>query len=98
MTPIKSSLAKTAKQLLGFRNTADLGLRGATQNSREIPVQTFEVRYLVIGGGGAGGRGIGGGGGAGGYRTSYGTSGGGASEETALTVNIESLFPRNTRW
>ena len=35
MAPIKSSLAKTAKQLLGLRNTADLGLRGATQSIRE---------------------------------------------------------------
>ena len=34
MAPIKSSLAKTAKQLLGLRNTADLGLRGATQRSK----------------------------------------------------------------
>ena len=37
MAPIKSSLAKTAKQLLGLRNTADLGLRGATQRSRFVP-------------------------------------------------------------
>ena len=36
MAPIKSSLAKSAKQLLGFFNTADLGLRGATQISRHI--------------------------------------------------------------
>ena len=36
MAPIKSSLAKSAKQLLGFFNTADLGLRGATQNTRKI--------------------------------------------------------------
>jgi len=34
MAPFKSSLAKTAKQLLGLRSTADLGLRGATQNTR----------------------------------------------------------------
>ena len=34
MAPFKSSLAKTAKQLLGLRNTADLGLRGATQSTR----------------------------------------------------------------
>ena len=37
MAPIKSSLAKSAKQLLGFFNTADLGLRGATQISRMPP-------------------------------------------------------------
>ena len=36
MAPFKSSLAKTAKQLLGLRNTADLGLRGATQRTRFI--------------------------------------------------------------
>ena len=34
MAPIKSSLAKSAKQLLGLFNTADLGLRGATQSTR----------------------------------------------------------------
>ena len=34
MAPIKSSLAKSAKQLLGLRNTDDLGLRGAAQKSR----------------------------------------------------------------
>ena len=37
MAPIKSSLAKSAKQLLGLRNTADLGLRGATQTQRTPP-------------------------------------------------------------
>ena len=36
MSPIKSSLAKSAKQLIGLFNTADLGLRGATQNTRQI--------------------------------------------------------------
>ena len=36
MAPFKSSLAKTAKQLLGFRNTADLGLRGAAQSTRYV--------------------------------------------------------------
>tara|TARA_B100000035_G_scaffold214855_1_gene184112 strand:+ start:130 stop:1227 length:1098 start_codon:yes stop_codon:yes gene_type:complete len=36
MAPLKSSLAKTAKQLLGLRNTADLGLRGATQSTRFV--------------------------------------------------------------
>ena len=36
MAPIKSSLAKSAKQLLGLFNTADLGLRGATQSTRFV--------------------------------------------------------------
>ena len=36
MAPIKSSLARSAKQLLGFFNTTDLGLRGATQNTRKL--------------------------------------------------------------
>ena len=36
MAPIKSSLARSAKQLLGFFNTADLGLRGATQSTRTV--------------------------------------------------------------
>ena len=35
MAPIKSSLARSAKQLLGLFNTADFGLRGATQQTRE---------------------------------------------------------------
>ena len=41
MAPIKSSLAKSAKQLLGLFNTADLGLRGATQNEKtgEFPFE-----------------------------------------------------------
>ena len=42
MSPIKSSLAKTAKQLLGLRNTADLGLRGATQTTR-VPPNPFSA-------------------------------------------------------
>ena len=37
MAPIKSSLAKSAKKLIGFFNTADLGLRGATQKTRKLP-------------------------------------------------------------
>lgn len=43
MAPIKSSLAKSAKQLLGFFNTADLGLRGATQITRRIPQPPVEA-------------------------------------------------------
>jgi len=42
--------------------------------------------YLVVAGGGAGGSFRGGGGGAGGYRTSVGTSGRGASAESALSL------------
>jgi len=37
MAPIKSSLAKSAKQLLGLFNTADLGLRGASQDTKVTP-------------------------------------------------------------
>jgi len=54
---------------------------------------TFNVEYLVIGGGGSGGRFVSpyrgtGGGGAGGYRTNYATetSGGGGSTESAKTI------------
>ena len=43
MAPIKSSLAKSAKQLLGFFNTADLGLRGATQISRRVPPDPIDA-------------------------------------------------------
>ncbi len=44
MAPLKSSLAKTAKQLLGLRNTADLGLRGATQSTRFVDA-SFEASW-----------------------------------------------------
>ena len=43
MSPIKSSLAKTAKQLLGLRNTADLGLRGASQKSKKV----FTMSHVI---------------------------------------------------
>ena len=65
MSPFKSSLAKTAKQLLGLRNTADLGLRGATQNQRTPPPSAapFTANIVMMGGGGGGGSYQGGGGG-----------------------------------
>lgn len=47
MSPIKSSLAKTAKQLLGLRNTADLGLRGATQKSKKVFTYILSVPTAV---------------------------------------------------
>ena len=51
MSPLKSSLAKTAKQLLGLRNTADLGLRGATQNKRTPPplAAPFTANIVMMG-------------------------------------------------
>ena len=65
MSPFKSSLAKTAKQLLGLRNTADLGLRGATQNQRTSTPSAapFTANIVMMGGGGGGGSYQGGGGG-----------------------------------
>jgi len=51
----------------------------------------FPVSYLVVAGGGAGGRyasgNLSGGGGAGGYRTNAGTSGGGAGAEADLFLS-----------
>ena len=46
----------------------------------------IDIHFLVVAGGGCGGHGLyhGGGGGAGGFRTSYGTSGRGASAESVL--------------
>ena len=75
MSPFKSSLAKTAKQLLGLRNTADLGLRGATQTSRrEAPILTYDTLVVMVAGGGAGGGGANGadGGGGGGGEVKFG--------------------------
>ena len=46
MSPFKSSLAKTAKQLLGLRNTADLGLRGAIKTKEPHPLgSTIYCQY-----------------------------------------------------
>ena len=44
MAPIKSSLARSAKQLLGFFNTADLGLRGA------IKIRKLNASVMFSGG------------------------------------------------
>ena len=54
--------------------------------------QSYTVDFLVIGGGGAGGYDQGGAGGAGGYRTSFGTSGGGASAESSLTFSTGTVY------
>lgn len=67
MAPFKSSLAKTAKQLLSVRNTADLGLRGATQSVKTAPPARADITFALFGGGGSGGGWVGGGGGGGGY-------------------------------
>ena len=66
--------------------------KGWTANNLMTPPVT--VNYLVLAGGGAGGGFYrAGGGGAGGLRTSYGsTSGGGASAESALTLNAETDY------
>ena len=67
MAPIKSSLAKSAKKLIGLFNTADLGLRGATQITRDTTPPPIDALILMIaGGGGGGGVGSGGDGGGGG--------------------------------
>ena len=50
------------------------------------------VDHLVIAGGGSGGGYVGGGGGAGGYRTSLGTSGGGAAAESRVTVAVATNY------
>jgi hypothetical protein len=66
----------------------------------EVP-QTYNIEYLVIGGGGSGGSGqdvgdnrSGGGGGAGGYRNSYAseTSGRGSTTETPYTVSAGTVI------
>jgi hypothetical protein len=62
------------------------------------PLQDLTVDYLVVGGGGAGGRedfssGLGGGGGAGGMRCTVGATGGGGSLESPLAVTANTLYP-----
>jgi hypothetical protein len=89
MSPIKSSLAKTAKQLLGLRNTADLVLRGTTQRSKVADPPMF-YEFKVWGAGGAGGQpGESGGGGAyitGQYEFNPGT-------QLTIVVGSGGLFP-----
>ena len=50
MTPFKSSLAKTAKKLLGLFNQTDLSLRGATQDTR-VPEPWRSAMAVAISGG-----------------------------------------------
>jgi hypothetical protein len=50
------------------------------------------VDFLLIAGGGGGAGGHGGAGGAGGFRTSAGTSGGGASAESTLTLTSNTRY------
>jgi len=58
------------------------------KNLKEV-IPTITVDYLVVAGGGGAGWDNGAGGGAGGLRTSYQTnSGGGASAETLLTLDL----------
>lgn len=72
--------------------------RGWTADNIIDNPPTFNVDYLVIAGGGAGGRATAGGigaagGGAGGLRTSFGsTSGGGASAETTLALSLATNY------
>ena len=67
---------------------------GGNSSSREftLSVANLTVEYLVIAGGGAGG--TSGGGGAGGYRCSVSgeSSGGGASAEAPLTINLATNY------
>jgi hypothetical protein len=53
---------------------------------------SISADFLVVAGGAGGGSGRGAGAGAGGYRTSAGTSGGGASPESALSVAIGTAY------
>ena len=65
----------------------------AWRNLKEAPAPPVTVDYLVVAGGGSGGGIYGGGGGAGGLRTSFSTSGGGQSAESALQINLGTSYP-----
>ena len=70
---------------------------GANEGTQSLDPNTYSVDFLVIAGGGSGGRtgvGGGGGGGAGGYRNSFSTetSGGGGSSETELTLTPGTVY------
>lgn len=69
-----------------------------TSSGAFIPRKALTVDYLVVAGGGAGGRedygsGLGGGGGAGGVRCTVGATGGGGSLESALALTANTLYP-----
>lgn len=72
--------------------TKSVKMSGSVTTSTAVSPKTVAVDFLVVGGGGGGGRGLGSsyyassGGGGGGLRTSYGTSGRGASAESALSL------------
>jgi len=75
-------------------NANGTSLESSATNSATMP-NNITVDYLVIAGGGGGGSGLlsgntesGGGGGAGGYRSTVGTSGRGAAQETALQTTM----------
>ena len=74
-----------------FTSPGTFQITSLSQNTSSYP---NAVDFLVVAGGGSGGKGQdgndcgGGGGGAGGFRTSAGPSGGGASAETALTATV----------
>lgn len=69
-----------------------------TSSGSFTPLENLTVDYLVVAGGGAGGRedfgsGIGGGGGAGGVRCTVGATGGGGSLESPLAVIANTTYP-----
>lgn len=69
-----------------------------TSSGSFTPLENLTVDYLVVAGGGAGGRedygsGIGGGGGAGGLRCTVGATGGGGSLESPLALTANTLYP-----
>jgi len=65
----------------------------ANETATALSPETIAVDYLVVAGGGSGGSNSAGAGGAGGLRTSYGnTSGGDASAESSLSLNISTNY------
>jgi len=70
-----------------------IAYNATNENNTALATTPLEINYLVVAGGGGAGWDNGGGGGAGGLRTSYGTdSGGGASAETPLTLDLSTNY------
>jgi len=82
-TPV---LAPKATGGNSIENDGTYWIHTFTSSGTFTPQVGLTCDYLVVAGGGAGGSFRGGGGGAGGYRTSVGTSGRGASAESALSL------------
>ena len=97
LNQVNVELGLTATAQIGMNDSAVRGLFGIASGEIEMSdgygkANTTPYHFLVIAGGGSSATMFGGGGGAGGFRTSYSTSGGGASAETEMGLTEGSTY------